>query len=210
MTASIIILAKVPTPGRVKTRLAADIGKVKATKVHARLFRHTLEKALDTGLPVTVALDGDMTDDWAHRLQKNGVTIERQCDGDLGQRLKHAMRSPGRHIALGSDCVLFEPEWLLDAARSEWPVVIGPAEDGGYWSITVDNTVPNIRDILFDHMPWSEPSLLKETLQKLRGKHLEPVLLPLAYDVDTLADLQRLMRDTGCPDALQKDLSDLF
>jgi len=210
MTATIIVLAKTPSPGRVKTRLASDIGTSAATDVHTRLFRHTLKKVLTTGLPVKVALDGEMTHEWVEQLHRDGVSTERQCEGNLGQKLKHAMRHPGRHIALGSDCVVFEPKWLIDAAVTDLPVVIGPAEDGGYWSIAVDTAIPNIRDILFDRMPWSDPSLFQQTLKSIRRNNLDSGLMPSAYDVDTLADLQRLMSDSRCPVALQKELSSLF
>ena len=110
MTATITILTKSPEPGQVKTRLASDIGAEAAAVVHAHLAVQTVKLAQSTGLEVKVAIAGDLDSPFAQGLRRLGASITPQPLGSLGDRLKRTLSAPGRHIALGSDCVTFDPQ----------------------------------------------------------------------------------------------------
>jgi len=210
MTAMITILTKSPEPGRVKTRLASDIGADAAAEVHTHLALHTIKLAQSTGLEVKVAIDGDLAGPFAQQLRTDGVKTTPQVQGSLGDRLKHALSSPGRQMALGSDCVTFDPQWLIEAAQCSAPVALGPADDGGYWAIAIDNATANLTDLAFNDMPWSSTVLFERTVARLHASRIEVSILPEAYDVDTLEDLQRLIVDDRCPASLKTTLSMLL
>ena len=199
MTATVVIFTKVPVPGRVKTRLIPAIGAEAAARLHRAMVSVTLERALASGLPVRVAVAGDMTDPFVAELRAAGVQVSAQAPGDLGDKLLAALDGPGRHIGLGTDCPTFDPAWLQRAATADTPVTIGPCEDGGYWLIGVDDRYPS----LFRDMLWSTDAVLPTTLRRARAAGLEVELLPERYDIDEPADLARLRLDPACPEALR-------
>jgi len=209
MTTTVVVLTKTPEPGRVKTRLAADIGAKEAATLHEAMVWETLARVRASGLPVTVSLDGPIDSSFAHSLKHDGFTVEAQAKGDLGARLRHALRQPGRQIALGSDCVVFDPEWLRNAADATENVVIGKSMDGGYWAIGGNLGQSDLRDLLFDNMEWSVDTVATETLQRLRRADQSVLLLPDCYDVDTLADLHTLSADPRCVGRVREIVSEL-
>ena len=193
--AQVVILTKPPEPGRVKTRLAPLLGDAGAAAVHAAMVWATLAQVQRAGLPCVVRLDGDPAGDFAAALAARGATVLPQGDGDLGARLRRALAGPGRCIALGTDCPLLEPVWLLAAARDPHPVVLGPAEDGGYWMIAIDAP----QDALFEGIPWSTAQVRTATLARAQAAGLAVCELATCYDIDTPADLLRLLADPRCP-----------
>jgi uncharacterized protein len=76
-------------------------------------------------------------------------------------------------------------------ASREHDLVLGPSEDGGYYPIGLRR----INRALFEDMPWSAPTVLEETLRRARDLRLRVVQLAPWYDVDTRADLARLMSE---------------
>lgn len=198
MTARVVVLTKSPEPGRVKTRLAADIGPRSAATLHEAMVWETLERAKASGLPVTVSLDGPLDSSFAQRLVQDGIAVEAQAKGDLGARLRHALRHPGRQLALGSDCVVFDPDWLRKAAEATETVTLGKSMDGGYWTIGGNLAQSDLQDLLFDNMEWSVETVANETLERLRTAGKSVLLLPDCYDVDTITDLHRLSDDPRC------------
>jgi len=203
MNARIVILTKEPTPGSVKTRLIPAIGPEAATRLHTAMVWETIERAQSTGLPVHVALAGDMSSSFADALRHKVTAVEPQVHGDLGQRMAHALKGPGRAIALGTDCVLFEPTWLIEAAQATAPVVIGPAEDGGYWLIAACGDNPTIFPALFNNMAWSTDSVCKDTADRLQEIDQTIHWLPSSYDIDTVEDLERLRFEPHCPSEIR-------
>ena len=84
MSARVVVLTKDPTPGRVKTRLAATLGAEGAARLHAAFAQATVRRAARSGLPVTVSLRGDLQGPFARALAALGAGLETQADGDLG------------------------------------------------------------------------------------------------------------------------------
>ena len=210
MSPKIVVLTKAPRAGRVKTRLAQDLGDEVAARIHELLVMETLRRAKRTGLPVTVSLALDEDDSFSVKLSSLGVQVEPQCAGDLGQRLRHALRGEGIAIALGTDCVTFQPDWLLRVHARTDAVYVGPADDGGYWCIAVDGSDTEAARLLFEGMPWSEPTLLQCTERRLREAGRPLIRLPSAYDIDRLQDLERLLRDPACSTQLRQAVTPLL
>lgn len=192
---AVIVLTKQPRPGRVKTRLVPALGEEGAAAFHSLLVESTLERALASGLPVGVSLGGGLEGPFAELLRGMGLPLEEQTSGDLGARLRHALRGPGRRIALGTDCPLFDPAWLRLAAEAEAPVAFGPSDDGGYWTVAVDPP----QDAVFTDIPWSTEETLAVSLARAEEAGIPVALLPRCYDVDEPPTLTRLRADPRCP-----------
>ncbi|MEL6350000.1 MAG: TIGR04282 family arsenosugar biosynthesis glycosyltransferase, partial [Myxococcota bacterium] len=191
----LVVMTKAPQPGRVKTRLIPALGAEGAAAMHTALVSATLDRVRRSGLDVVIAMGGDYQGAFARSLERQGFTVLPQAPGDLGERLKRALTGPGRRLAIGTDCPIFSPRWLADAAERPEPVVLGPAEDGGYWMICVDAP----QDALFDDVPWSTEAVLKTTVDRAKAMGLAVHMAPTCYDIDTPLDLKRLLEDPRCP-----------
>ncbi len=180
----IVVLAKVPSSGRVKTRLIPALGPDGAAHL-CRAMTEDLFAALQaSGRPWRVALAGDLTDPWVGTID---APCEPQADGDLGARLRHALRDGG--IAIGTDAPTLPPSLLDDAATGQADVVFAPAFDGGYVLVGVGNPVHAGPRGVFDDIPWSAADTLAASVLRARGLGLSTRLLPFWYDVDEPTDL---------------------
>jgi glycosyltransferase A (GT-A) superfamily protein (DUF2064 family) len=112
--------------------------------------------------------------------------------------MSSALGSGGRRIALGTDCVVFDPKWLQLANVDGGTVSIGPADDGGYWTIGADLHTPGLDEALFSGMTWSQSTVCRETKSRLNAAGHPIQWLPDCYDVDTIEDLHRLVQDQRC------------
>ncbi len=198
MTRQLGIFAKFWEPGRVKTRLAASCGDVRASEIY-RLFVETLLTRL-----ATVEADGVLSYTPPEKREEFAAIaspswrLESQCAGDLGRRMRHYFqqaldRGNSQAVLIGSDSPQLEPAHIEAAftALADVPVVLGPSLDGGYYLIGVSGEVPPI----FEGMPWSTPDLWEATTTRLREIGLPFVELPATYDVDDIHDLRRLRED---------------
>lgn len=189
----VVVMAKVAVPGRVKTRLAASIGEVAAAGL-AEAFQRDLEMRLAT-------LGASVTWFWHPEPPKGRPTAtnRRQEGADLGARMAAAIASvaaarPGPVLVLGTDAPHVPLEWLRDGAqalRDGADVVLGPAEDGGYWTIGVSRPEPR----LFEQIRWGTAGVYEETLARVHALGMVHRVLPTTYDVDDRDDLTRLCGD---------------
>ena len=179
----IVIFARWPRPGKVKTRLAGVFGEQGAARIYRRLLKHTLAAARDSGLPVELRVTGASCEHFEEEFGP-GITVRDQGMGDLGARLA-AVEPPA--LVIGSDLPALSPQLLREAAAllASHEVVIGPARDGGYWLIGLSQACP----WLFDNMAWSTPSVFGETLARLAARGVAPALLPELEDIDEPEDL---------------------
>ena len=197
---SVQLFLKAPRPGSVKTRLGATIGHPAATAIYRRLVERQLA-ALAAAPEFRVCVhhapadaEGEMRA-WLG----NAVDYAPQCDGDLGDRLSHAVRAAfhtgaERVFCLGADCPLLGPRHLRDADRllaGGADAVFGPTEDGGYYLLAQSAHHPP----LFRDIPWSQPNTLAVSLARAAQADLVARQLPVLYDVDTEGDWRRALRD---------------
>ena len=182
------VFAKAPIPGHVKTRLRPVLDEEQATRLAAAFVRDTLLKAAQLGPPVTVYYAGDRA--LLVPLAPPNVRWAEQGGGDLGARMACV---PAPCLILGADSPHL-PLSLLSAALAAVPaydVVLGPAEDGGYFLIGLRAPQP----ALFEGIAWGTEAVLAETLAKAAALTLSVSLTPPWYDLDTPDDLHRLVRD---------------
>jgi len=205
-------MAKHWTPGQVKTRLAATIGDERAAHV-ARLFIQTVTARL-MGVASRQVLAYSPAGSHRDFSQLAGANwqVEPQCEGDLGARMKHYFTSAfaagaQRVVLLGADSPNVPLAYINTAFErlATQQLVLGPTGDGGYYLIGARRTAdaPSIPPV-FDEMPWSSERLWQATTSRLakqqwrEGYEWSP--LPLWYDIDTMDDLNRLLRDLSSDD----------
>ena len=182
------IFAKPPLPGLVKTRLMADIGAAKATRVYRYCLGYALDVASHSGLDYTVYLsqesDEDPFNEEQYRLQKGK---------DLGERMLNALQDmlddgASAAIIIGSDCLDLGAERLQQAAQAlaSHELVLIPALDGGFALIGCREADPE----LFRRVHWGSSQVLEQTLANARRLRYRVSLLKSVRDIDTLQDLE--------------------
>jgi hypothetical protein len=209
MTASaascrIVVFAKAPEPGKVKTRLIPALGEAGAAALHRRLVMHSLRAAQEADLgPVELWCAPDTRHAFFAECERDfGVSLHSQCEGDLGARMRRAIETilerAKRAILVGSDIPALSAQYLRDAERAlsgARDVVIGPAEDGGYVLIGLERSDPE----LFRDIPWGEPEVLAETRGRIAALRWRCFELPALWDVDRPEDLERLPEEMQAP-----------
>lgn len=185
--ARLVIFTRYPEPGRAKTRLIPALGAEGAAVLHRRLTERTIAAARASRLAIEVRTTGASIAAFSAWLGDD-ISFVDQGEGDLGERLNRAA-SPSPVLFIGSDLPDLTAGHLVDAAArlASNRVVVGPAEDGGYWALGL--TEPS--DYLFEAMPWGTEKVLDLTLGRLRDRHTIPALLPTLADCDRPEDLAR-------------------
>ena len=189
MRRCLVVFGREPVPGRVKTRLARSIGAERAAAIYEALLEATLREAAATGVPVVLSLAAPLEGRWT---PPGGIAVEVQVGESLGERMADAFRrrfTGGADAVLltGSDCPGMTRAHLEAglAALERSPVVVGPAEDGGYWAI--GQRAPGVD--CFTGVPWSSPRTLEATRERLRALGVSWIELDTLRDVDTASDL---------------------
>jgi len=205
----VIVFAKAPEPGKVKTRLIPALGEAGAAALHRRLVTHSLRVATDAKLgPVELWCAPDAGDPFFRECERrHGVSLCSQGEGDLGARMQRAfdaaLARASRAILVGSDIPALSARYLLDAERALAggdDVVIGPAEDGGYVLLGLSHCDAG----LFREISWGGPNVLPETRRRIVALRWRLIELPTLWDLDRPEDLQRLpeeMRKSFMPAA---------
>lgn len=177
------VFARLPVPGKVKTRLIPALGEEGAARLYARLLAHTVAAARESGLDFELRVTGGDPAAF-HELYGDDLSVTLQGEGDLGARMA-AVEPPC--LIIGTDCPAMSAPLLKAAtgALEERRVVIGPASDGGYYLIGLRQPMA----FLFEDMPWSTPRVLDETLARLVAQGIGPAVLPELADIDTPEDL---------------------
>ena len=181
-------MLKEPRPGRVKTRLARDLGRVEA----ARWFRHRALRLIrdlrDPRWMLWLAVAPD-AEGLASRVWPSDLPRVPQGAGDLGDRMGRILRSlpPGPACVVGADIpgVTRARVWEAFRALGDAPSVLGPAPDGGYWLVGLRRT--RVPAGLFEGVRWSTWQAMADTEATLEGPVAKVARL---RDVDTLADLR--------------------
>jgi uncharacterized protein len=192
----VMVFARAPVPGQVKTRLIPELGEAGAAALHRSLVTHSLLAARDSRLgPVELWCAPGVDDPFFRECERrHAVSLHRQEGGDLGARMRGAFASAlarsTRAILVGSDVPALSPPYLRDADRAlaEADAVVGPAEDGGYVLIGLSRLDAE----LFRDIPWGGPEVLAETRRRAAALAWRLRELPALWDVDRPEDLGRL------------------
>jgi rSAM/selenodomain-associated transferase 1 len=168
-------MAKSPRLGRVKRRLAREVGDVAAIRFYRNSLSHTvLRLAQDPRWRTLLAVDpdGDIRAGFEHMPRR--LARVKQGEGDLGRRMRRlfAALPPGPAIIVGGDIPAIEAEHIAHAFAllGQNDVVLGPAPDGGYWLIGLKRAPKALAP--FARVRWSSPHALADTLANLQGKRI--------------------------------------
>jgi len=196
-----LIFLKFPTPGRVKTRLAADLGEEGAAEAYRRMVARVFEQCRRAG-PDAIAVCFDPPNRLAEITQwlsphlagfPGEVLWIMQSPGDLGSRLENGCNEvfrkfPRAKVAvLGTDCIQLDSEIFEEAwshTRGENEVAYGPTGDGGYYLVAMSRPHPE----LFREIPWSCEETLSASLSAAENAGLSTHLLPERTDIDTIEE----------------------
>lgn len=191
----LILFARFPVAGKVKTRLIPALGAEGAAALHRRLVLRTLRTAnalcQSQNVELEIRFAGDNANEMQHWLG-DSLLCRPQCEGDLGQRMAGAFEDSFREgspatVIIGSDCPSLTPETLaaaFDALKTN-PVVFGPATDGGYYLIGLTRLVPEI----FQGIAWGTETVLAQSLEILARADCKPALLQPLDDLDRPDDV---------------------
>lgn len=194
---ALIIFAKYPLPGTVKTRLSPPLTPEEA----AALYRCMLEdsvamaRALSGITPFIFFQNDPGTVEYFKTLVPD-ILSSPQAGENLGERLKNAFAGTFKHgftevAVIGTDSPDLPSEYIFEAfSRLDYEhtdVVFGPAEDGGYYLLGLKR----VWEELFRGLPWSSRELLAASIEQAEKLCLGVSLLPSWYDIDTEADLKR-------------------
>jgi rSAM/selenodomain-associated transferase 1 len=200
MTALLIIFAKEPRPGQVKTRLSPPLSPEAAAQLYHSFLQDILdEMAQVPEMRLAVAFSPSTAQLFFRGLAPPGTELFPQEGADLGERMARAFARAlaagfGPVLLRGSDvpdlpaAVVSEANAVLAAGQAQ--VVLGPATDGGYHLVGLTEPQP----ALFQGPAWSSSTVLTDTLRLARQLGLRVHLLPPWSDIDTYDDLQTFLK----------------
>ncbi len=189
MKNALIIFVRNPELGKVKTRLAETIGNEKALCIYEELLQHTFE--------ITLAVETSKYIFYVDKIQEedlwnaHGFFKILQEDGNLGYKMETAFAflfSEGYEsvVIIGSDCFELTTE-IIDQAfyvLQKKDIVIGPANDGGYYLLGMKKMFP----FIFRNKDWSTELVFDQTIRELKHENIPYELLAMLTDVDTEED----------------------
>jgi hypothetical protein len=188
----LIVMAKEPRAGHVKTRLAASVGPARAADLYAAFLHDTLLTCRRvTGAELCFSIHSAAGSEYFRALDA-GARLHVQPDGDFGARLRDAFDSAfalgfERVVVIGSDTPHLRAEMIEQAFERVRPgePVVGPTRDGGYYLLAMCEANPE----LFRSVEWSSARVLSQTEERARSAGLRIHRLEENFDVDEASDL---------------------
>lgn len=180
MKNTLIVFARKEVLGKVKTRLAKDIGDKKALEVYSQLLKKTLESTTQVKATTKVY--------WSEQMDAKDSYFQEGID--LGERMYNALLkeeySPKKCL-IGTDTPSITSLIIKDAfiALDTHDIVFGPSKDGGYYLVASKTTPP--KELFLDKI-WSHQNVLSEALKVCKIYKLSVKLLPKLLDIDTVSD----------------------
>ena len=193
---ALIVFAREPKDGKVKTRLCMDLSKPTVTRLYKAFVKDVLNVARKTRCDQRFIyyVGSGSSIPFLKRAGKQ-FQLRRQMGKDLGERMHKAFvycrkKHFERIVIIGTDCLTLNSRDIESALEKleSYDCVLGPSKDGGYYLIALKS--PHWR--LFEGIDWSTSSVLKQTLQRARKLNKKTFLLREREDIDTLAHLKKL------------------
>ena len=184
----VVVMAKRPVEGKVKTRIAKDVGHQKAIQIYQELLNITKTTLDKTSLAVSI-----YQDDLEELIWPKGKNYNffKQTQGHLGARMLNAIENElkkfNKVLLIGADCPYLSEAHLMEAIKilSHKDSVIGPAQDGGYYLIGF-KSMPS--SDVFNSVKWSSETVFTKTLENLSNLNLTVGLLDMLKDIDEIED----------------------
>lgn len=191
----LLLLAKYPQVGQVKTRLAQDVGNEAATEIYRELVEKIVDQCRSSDYQFHLHFSPKECEfdfkQWLPDLDR----YEAQVAGDLGMKLIHGFESSfsqgaQKVLTIGGDCPEVDHNLILEAFQTleNNDIVIGPAYDGGYYLIGMKKMIPE----LFQNIQWSTSKVFDQTKTKIQALGLSLNFLRILSDIDTQEDWLKL------------------
>ena len=193
---AIIIFAREPVAGQVKTRLIPALGAEGACHLYQQLLEHTLNTGIQSALAdIQLCITPESDTAYFNRLsQAKHFQLSIQTGDDLGQRMFNAMASALKHykkvLLIGTDCPFLSADDLQQAiaALDNYNMVFSPAYDGGYVLVGAKNIIVEI----FSAIDWGTERVMQQTRSCLNNTDLSWYELAKQYDIDVPEDLRHI------------------
>ncbi len=203
---ALVVMAKAPREGEVKTRLIGALTAAEAAEAYTNFLRDTfgLVEAVREGretLQIVLCYTPEGAAEDFEKIEREGSLMLAQRGESLGERLINCFADLFEFgfdsvVVIGGDSPTLPEEFLLEALDSladENHVVIGPAEDDGFYLIGMRK----LHKKIFEDIPWGSGGVLAATESRANEAGLNLIRLPVWYDVDTPEELERLKREIG-------------
>ncbi|WP_203471745.1 TIGR04282 family arsenosugar biosynthesis glycosyltransferase [Dissulfurispira thermophila] len=183
---------RIPEYGKVKRRLAAQIGNDKAFRAYVAMLYETIQNVSNlTDIDIYGFYEGAVSAQ--HNLLKIFQSIPQHGE-DLGEKMFNAIKwlfekGHNKAILIGADSPDLPIDYIKDAFTKldAFNLVIGPVDDGGYYLIGMDSPL----DTIFKGMKWGSNSITKDTISIAERQGIKYFLLPQWYDIDDIEGLNR-------------------
>ncbi len=195
MSECLIIFTRYPEPGKTKTRLIPALGAEGAATLQRQMTEHTLAQVKELQAKRLVSVEVYFVGGNQQLMQSwlgTSVIYRQQGDGDLGRRMAIAFQTAleagkQRVVVIGTDCPDLKAQLMVKAfhALEQHDLVLGPAQDGGYYLIGLCRLIPE----LFTGISWSTAEVLQQTMSIAQRLELAVAYLPMLSDVDRPEDL---------------------
>lgn len=193
---ALIIFAKAPVAGKVKTRLIPDYTPEQANRIHQQLLEFTVSGlARLPGVDVELQCTPDQKHNFFQYLKAQyKIALAVQPGGDLGQKMSAALFNKlleyKKVVLIGADIPAIDMDYIDQAFEmlDHNPTVLGPAEDGGYVLVGLSKPQPN----MFLDIEWGSSKVLQQTIDQLEPEI--PILLDTLWDVDRAEDVERFKK----------------
>jgi rSAM/selenodomain-associated transferase 1 len=189
---ALIIIAKYPANGSVKTRLKSHMPDKKILELYTHLLETTIRKlrSID-GVDTFIAFAPQESSSFFSRYKLELLSLP---EGDLGARMFSAFETIFKKgyenaVLVGADIPALDSNNILDALRSlsSHDLVFGPAEDGGYYLIGMNKFIKEV----FENIPWSSSQTLKISLQQADRYGFSTGIIETLSDIDTIDDVKK-------------------
>ncbi|MEQ9620104.1 MAG: TIGR04282 family arsenosugar biosynthesis glycosyltransferase [Deltaproteobacteria bacterium] len=191
---TLIVFAKYPEPGKVKTRLAEDLGAERAAAIYSYMAETVINNVCNTANYWTEIFFDPPEKDKEIRswLGNTPDSYLPQQGHTLGEKISNAFRTvfsgvSDRAVIIGTDCVDVSADTVAYAFEClrHHDLVVGPADDGGYYLLGLKSYEPEI----FRNIDWSTDQVLKQTIERIKERGLSFFMLETLMDIDTVFDL---------------------
>ena len=196
----LLVFVKYPRPGKVKTRLCPPLSPEEASELYRAMMLDSVDQYRRLRKVQTrPQIEPPQLRPEFEKLLP-GLELDNQLGEDLGARMEAAFarafaEGAPAAVAIGTDHPSLDPAIIEKAFeilnKDEAEMVLGPAEDGGYYLLGLTRNC----SALFKGIAWSGPEVASVTLQKAKKEGLKTELLPVWYDVDTVEELESLKKD---------------
>jgi uncharacterized protein len=204
MKEALVLMAKAPQAGTVKTRLIGALTAEQVRQLYVAFLSDAFglmedvqaEREAESDLALVLCYTPEGEAEAFEEVEREGSLMLVQRGADLGARLRNCFaelfdRGFDSVVAIGADSPTLPGEWIFDAFESlemEQDVIAGPTADGGYYLIGMRR----LHEALFQAIPWSTAGVMAATETRAREAGLNFIIMPEWYDVDEPSDLERL------------------